>query len=144
MVTNIIFSSKIISLNCLGNKKFVSLNQDRQLCANKFKIDSQAESFEILYLSGGLIALLSKEKNKIVTAENEAKETLVANRPVVFGTWEVFELYDYPNGCVAFKSLANEKFVSARNKRSVANLVANRKEVEGGYELFKIQNYLSI
>ena len=142
MVTNIIFSSKIISLNCLGNKKFVRLNLDRQLCANKFKIDSQAESFEILYLSGGLIALLSKEKNKIVTAENEAKETLVANRPVVFGTWEVFELYDYPNGCVAFKSLANEKFVSARNKRSVANLVANRKEEEDRYELFKIQNYL--
>ncbi len=140
MVTNIIFSSKIISLNCLGNKKFVSLNQDRQLCANKFKIDSQAESFEILYLSGGLIALLSKEKNKIVTAENEAKETLVANRPVVFGTWEVFELYDYSNGCVAFKSLENEKF--ARNKRSVANLVANRKEEEDRYELFIIQNYL--
>ena len=95
-------------------------------------------------MSGGLIALLSRHKNKVVTAENEGKETLVANRPVVFGTWEVFELFDYPNGCVAFKSLSNEKFVSAKNKRSLANLVANRKEVEGGYELFKIQNYLSI
>lgn len=87
VVTTVIFSSKLIALNCLGNKKFVSLNKSKQLCANKFKIDGPAESFEMQYLSGGFIALLSKEKNKYCTAENEGKETLVANRPVIFGTW---------------------------------------------------------
>lgn len=87
VVTTVIFSSKLIALCCLGNKKFVSLNRNKQLCANKFKLESPAESFEVQYLSGGLVSLLSKEKNKYVTAENEGKETLAANRPVIFGTW---------------------------------------------------------
>ena len=90
VVTTVIFSSKLVALTCLGNKKFISLNNAKQLCANKFKIESTAESFELNYLSGGLVALLSKEKNKFITCENEGKETLIANRPIIFGTWYVF------------------------------------------------------
>lgn len=56
----------------------------------------------------------------------------------------MFEIYDFPNGYVALKSLSNGKFISAKNRRSEANLVANRVEVEGGFELFKIQNFLTI
>ena len=133
--TTILFSSKTFVLKSCGNKNYVGLNEAKHLCADFDKFDERLSRFEIKYLCNGLVALFDEDRKRFVSAENKGDENLVANRPKIFGTWEVFELKGQTNGLVAFKSIANGCYVTVDN--STNKLIAKNNFIDKN-ELFRL------
>jgi hypothetical protein len=104
------------------------------------KIIGMQNFFEFQYLSGGLIAIVSKVNNKYVCAENAGELPLVINRRKIYGTWEVFEIHDHKSdGSISLKSISNGKFISGLTDK----LVANKQKVNSDWEKFVIVNFMN-
>lgn len=140
--SKIIFSSKPVLIKCLANNKFMTRNlTTNEISFSSGKVCGINEFFEFKYLSGGLVALVSKANELFLSAENAAQQCLVSNRSKIIGTWEVFELRDNSDGSISLRSLANAQFLSANNIQE--KLVAN-KSIIGPWEKFKIINLFTL
>jgi hypothetical protein len=141
--TTIIFTSKPISLKCLANNKYVSVDKiSGELTVKQDKI-SESELFELQYLSSGLISIIAKANLKYVHVEDtDQLSVLVAKREKIYGTLEIFELYDLINGLIALRSMSNGNFVSCYSSLEESqigtHLVASMKMIENHFQLFKI------
>ncbi|SHI38539.1 fascin domain-containing protein [Propionispora hippei] len=82
-----------------------------------------------------MIALKSMANGKFVTAENDGRSALIANRDWA-REWETFEIVHLGNHQIALRSVTNGKFVSAANDGN-SPLIANRSKI-GEWETFKI------
>ena len=138
---NIIFNSKPLSLKCLGNSKFVGKAENSlELVLTTEKISGMQNFFEFQYISGGLIAIVSKLNNRYVCAENAGELPLAINRRMIYGTWEVFEIHDHQSdGSISLKSISNGKFISGLSDK----LLANKQKVKSDWEKFKIVNFVN-
>ena len=93
------------------------------------------QSFEIVDLGGGRVALRSESSGMYVCAEDAGNSPLVCDRTEV-GEWETFEFVDLGNTHFALRALVNGKFVCAENAGADL-LIANRDAV-GPWETFRL------
>ncbi|HKS98590.1 MAG TPA: LamG-like jellyroll fold domain-containing protein [Rugosimonospora sp.] len=93
------------------------------------------ETFDVINLGNGNIALRSHANGLFVTAENAGAKPLIANRTAV-GLWETFQLIHNTDGSISLKSAINGDYVTADN--AGANpLIANRTAI-GPWEEFDL------
>jgi subtilisin family serine protease len=93
------------------------------------------ETFDLVDLGNGNVALRSWANGRYVTAESAGARPLIANRTSV-GLWETFQLATNADGSSSLKANANGKFVTA-DSGGGAPLVANRTSV-GQWETFDV------
>ena len=82
-------------------------------------------------------SLLAAHAGCMVCAENGGNDPLVANRPSCLGVWETFLLLKNIDGSFSLKSLANDKYVSARPLPD-GHLIAEASKVDE-WEKFDLQ-----
>jgi hypothetical protein len=92
------------------------------------------ETFELIDLGNGTVALYSHANDTVVTSDPGA-HPLIANR---YGTgpWERFTRVNNPDGSISLVAASNGKYVCAENA-GASPLVANRTSV-GGWEKFNL------
>ena len=84
-------------------------------------------------------SLVAAHAGFVVCAENGGSAPLIANRPSCSGAWEAFLLLKNIDGSFSLKSLANDKYVSARPLPD-ARLIAEAPKVDEGekFDLRKV------
>lgn len=104
------------------------------LIANRAAL-SGWETFTVVDLGNGLVALRAAANGLFVCADNQGKSPLIANRTTI-STWESFQLVDNHDGTVSLRSQANNAFVCA-DSAGASPLIANRQAV-GDWEKFTL------
>lgn len=123
-----------VSLQAVGaNSKYVTApNTTNPLIASASTVGA-AETFAVVDMGGGKIALRNTATNQYVCADSAGASALIANRPSP-GAWETFMEVVAGSGNIALMAMVNDQYVTAEN--AGANpLIANRTAV-GGWETF--------
>lgn len=105
-----------------------------RLIANQ-AIKGPSETFEVVDLGGGNVALRSASSGNYVCAESGGGSWLVANRGAA-GPWETFALVRNRDGSVSLRAV-NGRYVCAENA-GASPLIANRSAI-GSWECFDLQ-----
>lgn len=90
------------------------------------------ETFELVVVKGDKVALKSKANGQYISAGNEGKDPLAANRTEI-GPGETFRIINRGIGKVALMAV-NGKYVCAENGGK-GELIANRSKI-AGWETF--------
>jgi hypothetical protein len=98
-------------------------------------LPTASETFTIVDLGGGSVALRSAATGKYVCADQAGAAPLVADRDAI-GLWETFTRVPNPDGSVSFRSAANGRYVCAEDGGAGA-LIANRTAI-GPWESFDL------
>lgn len=126
-------------LQAIVNGYFVSLAPPTRLNLTASRAESAGlgpdQTFQIVDLGGGRVALQSEASGRFVCAEDAGAAPLVCDRDEAH-EWETFELIDLGNTEVALRALANGKFVCAEDAGQ-GLLIANRDAV-GSWETFRL------
>ncbi|MFI5913707.1 PQQ-dependent sugar dehydrogenase [Dactylosporangium sp. NPDC051541] len=119
-----------ISLKSVANALFVSAQSSTTpLIANS----TTRQSFDVVDLGNGKVALKSRQTGLYVCAENAGANPLLANRATA-GSWETFTLIRNTDGTVSLQAQVNGKYVTAENN-GTQPLIANRDAI-GPWEKF--------
>lgn len=124
-----------VGLRAKANDRFVTAaGSSSPLIASATAVGT-AQTFDLVDLGGGNVALKARSDGQYVCAENSGKDALVANRAAV-ASWETFLLVHNPDGTVSLKAGINGQYVCAENAGAAA-LIANRTAI-GPWESFDL------
>lgn len=118
----------------MANRLYVTAENagNSPLIANRTALGGW-ETFTIVDLGNGLVALRSTANGLFVCADGRGQSPLIANRKTV-STWESFQLIDNSDGTISLRSQANNAYVCA-DGAGASPLIANRQAV-GDWEKF--------
>ncbi len=126
-----------ISLKSHANGRFVTAAGSSSPVIASATAVGTAETFDLVDLGGGNVALKARSDSQYVCAENSGASSLIANRAAA-QSWETFLLVHNPDGSVSLKAGINGKYVCAENAGAAA-LIANRTAI-GPWESFDLIN----
>ena len=125
------------SLKSHANGRFVTAAGSSSSVIASATAIGTAETFDLVDLGGGNVALKARSDGQYVCAENAGANPLIANRAAA-QSWETFLLVHNPDGSVSLKAGINGKYVCAENAGAAA-LIANRTAI-GPWESFDLIN----
>jgi hypothetical protein len=130
-------ATQSLSITARANQRYVCAENGggNPLIADRDAVGDW-ESFQLVDLGSGNVALKSLINSRYVTADNAGDSPLIANRTSV-GPWETFQWINLPNGDFALRAAANGRYVSATNGGATA-LVASA-DAMGPWETFHWQ-----
>ncbi|GAB6901800.1 hypothetical protein [Kineosporia succinea] len=126
-------ATRNVGLKAAANGRFVTASASGLVASAAAK--GTAETFGLIDLGAGNVALRSRGTGDYVCAEDAGASALTADRAAV-GGWEIFALVKNGDGTVSLRSGANGKYVCAEDSGN-AGLVANRDAI-GPWESFTL------
>lgn len=127
------------SIQAGANNRYVSADNygNNQLVANRDSVGDW-ELFRVIENRDGTISLLAKANYKYVQADADNNNRLIANGNKI-ALWEKFDRSSAGNAMIALRARVNNQYVTTDLNQSTPTLWANRSNVGGAWETFRIQ-----